>query len=348
MARPVIRTVIALALLAAAGTVFAATPELKAVKPEKNRKKIVVVSLGPAVIPVTAAPAGLPGRVEYMKRHWTAELVPVLPDRPDLIVLPELCDRYSGMTPEEIEEYHRFRGDQLLDFFADLARRHRCYIAYPSARLAADGSWRNSTRLIDREGNVAGIYDKNYPTIGDMTRNRTVAGRHAPVVETDFGRVAFAICFDLNYHEFLERTAVQRPDIILFSSYYHGGLMQEYWAYHCRSYFVGSIAGTENAVLNPAGSAVARSTDYFHRVTATVNLDYQVVHLGYNEEKLRQLKDCYGSGVTVFDPGHLGAVLLTSERDDVTSEEMIRRFGIETWDEYYRRSVENRNRKVEK
>ena len=45
---------------------------------------------------------------------------------------------------------------------------------------------------------------------------------------------------------------------------------------------------------------------------------------------------------------YVGAVLLTSERDDVTSADMVKEFQIELWDEYYKRSVDNRNRYVEK
>lgn len=162
--------------------------------------------------------------------------------------------------------------------------------------------------------------------------------------QTDFGRVGMAICFDLNFHELLERYAKQRPDLIIFSSMYHGGLMQGYWAYYCRSYFVGAIAGPENNILNPLGARVACSTNYLPRVTAAINLDYQVVHLDENWEKLEAVKKKYGRGVTVFDPGFVGAVLLTSELDDVTSEEMVREFGIELWDDYYKRSADFRNR----
>lgn len=320
---------------------FAAPNDQTGNKPPKARRRIVISSLGPA--PLQIQPADHQSAVETMIAHWKRELEQVLPDRPDLIVLPEACDRYPAMNKAERLSYYRFRGDKIRDFFRDVARQNRCYIAYSAAREMPDGTWRNSTQLIDRNGEIAGIYNKNYPTVGETAVWGIRAGKDSPVFQTDFGRVGMVICFDLNFHEVLERYARQRPDLIIFSSMYHGGLMQGYWAYHCRSYFIGAIAGKENNILNPLGARIAHSTFRYQYVTATVNLDYQVIHLDGNLEKLAALKKKYGRGVTIFDPDYVGAVLLTSELDDVTSEEMVKEFDIELWDHYYKRSVDFRN-----
>ena len=81
--------------------------------------------------------------------------------------------------------------------------------------------------------------------IGDCRKieKGSLCGKDAPVFECDFGRVAFAICFDLNFDELRLKYVKAKPDLIIFSSMYHGGLMQAYWAYSCRAYFVGAIAG---------------------------------------------------------------------------------------------------------
>lgn len=321
---------------------FANSDESIKSKPLKTRRKIVVSSLGP--YPLSLRPVDNQQAVDKMIAHWQREIEQVLPDTPDLIVLPEACDRFPAMNQEERLSYYRFRGNKIRDFFCGIARENHCYIAYSAAREMSDGTWRNSTQLIGRNGEIVGIYNKNYPTIEETAQWGILAGKEAPVFQTDFGRVGMAICFDLNFHELLERYAKQRPDLIIFSSMYHGGLMQSYWAYHCRSYFIGAIAGPVNNILNPLGTRIAHSTNYFPRVTTTINLDYQVVHLDENWGKLEAVKKKYGRGVTIFDPGFVGAVLLTSELDDVTSEEMVKEFGIELWDEYYKRSVDFRNR----
>ena len=308
----------------------------------KPRRRIVVSSLGPRPFAPECPPHGREA-VDCMIEHWRNELAPVLPDRPDLIVVPEACDRYPTHTMEERLAYYTERGDQVRDFFAETASRNSCYIAYSAARQKPDGTYRNSTELIGRNGETVGVYSKNHLVPAETTKGGILCGKDAPVFQTDFGRVAMAICFDLNFHELLEKYAVQRPDLLIFSSMYHGGIMQNYWAYHCRSYFVGAIAGLENNFINPVGDRVAHSTNYIKRITASINLDFQVVHLDENWGKLDAVKRKYGRGVTVYDPDYVGAVLLSSELDDVTSADMVREFDIELWDHYYERSLKHRH-----
>jgi hypothetical protein len=86
------------------------------------------------------------------------------------------------------------------------------------------------------------------------------------------------------------------------------------------------------------GEVVASTTNYFHTVVATVNLDRRLVHLDYNWEKLRKVKEKYGVKVTITDPGKLGAVLLTSEHESITADQMIAEFEIEPLDDYFNKS----------
>jgi predicted amidohydrolase len=309
--------------------------------------RITVSALGP-LPPLLEKDAGMDSAVQKMMDHWKRELDQVLPDRPDLIVLPETCDRYSDHSPAQCMTYYRHRGEGMRDFFAGIARENRCSIAYSSVRELPDGSWRNSTQVIDRTGTVAGIYDKNHVTIEENVEYGIRYGVGSPVIVCDFGRVSCAICFDLNFDQILELTRRNHPDLIVFSSMYHGGLMQRYWAYRCRSHFVGAIAPPcPCAIINPVGEVVAQSTNYFPRVTARINLDCCVAHLDYNEERLSALKKRYGPGVTVSDPGFLGSVLVTSETEGVSACDMARQFEIELLDDYFARALEHRRKKAQ-
>ena len=220
--------------------------------------------------------------VDRMIAHWRGRLGQVLPDKPDLIVVPEACDRYPDHSLEERLEYYQIRKDQVRDYFARVARENKCYVAYSAARETADGSWRNSTQIIDRAGNVAGIYNKNHLVIAERTQGGILYGKEASIIECDFGRVACAICFDLNFDEMRLKYVAAKPDLILFSSMYHGGLMQAYWAYSCRAHFVAAVAGQESAIISPIGETLASTTNYFDYITAAVNLDCKVAHLDEN------------------------------------------------------------------
>jgi len=281
--------------------------------------------------------------VNKMIDFWTKQLDQVFPDMPDIIVLPEACDRYEGMIGKDRSEYYAARGDKMLKFFSKKAKENNCYIAYSAAFQVADGTFRNCTQLIDREGEVAGIYNKNHLVIEETTENGILCGKNADLIETDFGTVACAICFDLNFDELRLKYFAQKPDLILFSSMYHGGLMQSYWAYSCRAHFVGAIHNLPSAIISPTGEILAETTNYFNHVTKTVNLDCKVVHLDYNWEKISAAKEKYGRGFTMQDPGLLGAVLLSSELEDITIDEIIEEFEIEILDDYMERTLEHRH-----
>ena len=275
--------------------------------------------------------------VNHVIAFWKKELKQVLPDKPDLIVLPEFCD-LSG----EGEDYLRVRKNQVLDYFSSVAKSNHCYIAFGMQREEKEGLWRNSCVVIDRNGGIAGIYNKNFPTIMEM-ESGIKACDEAPVIKCDFGRVAIAICYDLNFDELRLRYIKEKPDLILFSSMYHGGVAQNIWAYSCRAYFVGSVyRQTPSEIRNPMGQVIASSTNYFDFAVARINLDCELVHLDYNWEKLTALKEKYGTGVTVSDPGELASVLVTSEESKITADGMIKEFGIEPLDEYLNRAREFR------
>ena len=290
-------------------------------------------------LPAMDKSKGMQNVVHRVMDFWDRELDQVFPGQPDLIVLPEVCDRPGGLNNDEMSEYYSVRKDQILDFFKAKAAENSCYIAYGTIRVDENGSRRNSVIVIDREGDIAGIYDKNFPTIGEI-ESGIVPGNSSPLIKCDFGTVGCAICFDLNFTELCDEYALKKPDILIFSSMYHGGLMQEYWAYQCRSFFVGSLAprSTPSEIRDPLGQVLASSTNYFDYAVTTINIDAKLVHLDYNRGRLRNMKEKYGSMVTVFDPGKIGAVLITSEHPDISIDEMIDEFDIELLDDYLTRS----------
>ena len=286
---------------------------------------------------------GMQNVVEEVIGFWGSKLKQVLPNRPDLIILPEICDKPEGLTQEERSGYYKVRKDQVMDYLASVAKEHSCYIVFGTEREQEDGIWRNSSILLDRKGNVSGIYNKIFPTIWEIEAG-IVPGDEAPVFECDFGKVACVICFDLNFTELCDKYAAQNPDIIAFSSMYHGGLAQANWAYKCRSFFVGALGPREisSEIRNPLGEVVASSTNYFDYAVTTINLDRKLAHLDFNWDKLRLLKEKYGEVVTITDPGKVGSVIIASEHESISAEEMIKEFDIELLDDYFTRSREFR------
>lgn len=266
----------------------------------------------------------------------TRRIEEVLPDQPDLIILPELCDRPSGMTSKAWYGQQTFWGAP--DYIREIARNNHCYIAFPTL-TKPDGHYRNAIVMVDREGNVMGEYHKVNPTIGEMEDTGILAGRHPAVFDCDFGRVGCAICFDLCFQELAWQYRELKPDLMIFCSMYHGGFVQQVWAYNTLSHFAFATPSpvTPSGIMNPVGELLAHTTNYQSHITAIVNLDCCATFLGLNAGKLKAAKKKYGSRIQISDPGYVGAVLLTSETDEFTAEDVFREFEIEPVRTYFDR-----------
>ena len=305
-----------------------------------NYVKIAAIGAKPTEVTPGASQTQI---TEHMIGHWNTELQQVLADRPDLIVLPEECDRPFNLPVKDQLEYFEFRKNSIRDFFAGIAAGNNCYIVYSAARQVGDGSFRNSSTLIDRQGRIAGIYDKNHLTEGEIKDYNMLCGSEPLVVNCDLGRIGFAICFDLNFDDLRLKYAESKPNLILFSSMYHGGLMQAFWAHCCRSYFVGAVSALPSQIRNPYGQVISSNTNYRDYAIATVNLDYCLVHYDYHFDKLKALKAKYKQDVSVYDPGLWGSVMISSESEGITAAELATEFEIELLDDYLARSLKMHN-----
>jgi len=273
-----------------------------------------------------------------IKAKLKRQIDEVLPSNPDLIVFPECANRYLPNTRPELKEYYKHLGDSIVDFLKPIAIQNNTNIAYSTVRYADSTDskpFRNSTVYIDRNGQVCGIYDKNHLIVEENTQGDVRYGSEAQIVNLDFGKAASVICFDLNFDELLYKYKPQNPDLIVFCSMFHGGLMrQAQWAYTCRSYFVGAVCDCPCYILNPYGDIIAASTNYTKHTSATVNLDYAICHLDYNWDKIAAAKNKYKEALTVYDPGFVGSIMLTCEDPDMKVWDIISEFEIEPLDVY--------------
>lgn len=281
-----------------------------------------------------------------MKKHLLARIEEVLPSNPDLIVFPECANRYVPNTRAELKDYYRYIGDSMADMLKGIAKEHHTNIAYSAYRYAEPESnkpFRNSTMYIGRNGEICGIYDKNHLVAEEYTEGDVAYGTEAPHITMDFGTVGSVICFDLNFDELMSRYQESSPDLLVFSSMFHGGLMrQAQWAYTCRSYFISAVCDLPCNILNPYGEVVASSTNYTKHVTASVNLDYALCHIDYNSRKISAAKQKYKEVLTVHDPGFVGSVMLSCEAPDMTVRDILTEFEIETLDAYFTRVRKHR------
>lgn len=286
--------------------------------------------------------------VDSMVNHWKCKLDYIAPEEPNLVITPEVCDRPAELDCENRKDYYDERGTRIRDLFAKFAKRYNSYFVYSSVMPNDTGIWYNTSLLLGPDGEKAGEYYKNHLVIEENTIAGLEYGKQPVVASTDFGKIGFVICFDLNFEELKDKYKKMKPDLMVFSSQYHGGLMQSYWAYSCRCFFAGAISAGPSEIRNPLGEVIAKTTNYSDNVTSEINLDQCVVHLDYNWPKIKNLREKYKNKVKITDPGYLGSVLITSEHESVNAVEMAKEFEIELLDDYFNRALRQRTNNISK
>ena len=312
-------------------------------KPVQVVRRPVKVSIVAEEMPTHPGP-DCPDDVRAMIDYWTGAMDKEVANGPDVIVLPEICDcwkRGGTVTSAFLTDWYMRRGDRILKAFSAYARQHRCYLVYATTRNRPDGKWANSSILIDRDGDVAGVYDKVYPTDGEIvsTERPIVPGKGPVVVDTDFGRVGFLICFDVNFRELAHEYAKLKPDVLFFSSHFDGDFARREWARITGAWVVASAnEGLPKTICDPCGGEWFREHAYFRTVTRTINTSCGVFHLDGNWPKLTALVKKYGSRIAVHDPGQVGTVLLTAETPELSVPALAKEAGLEYATDYFARS----------
>ena len=313
-------------------------PEIKAKNVKTTRREIQVNIIGRARLPFTGEGDF---SVEKTISHWIGAMDERVSSEPDIIVLPEVSDIYEGIMQKEAKlKWLRMRGDAVLNAYRDYAKKHSCYIVYPTYRDLGNDKFHNCSILIDREGDVVAIYDKVFPTIGEMEFG-ILPGRGPVVADTDFGRIGFAICFDLNFWELLDGYANAKPDVIAFSGMYHGGPMHQIWSYRAKAFMLTCTAGhLEKNIIAPDGEIKRQEYTYYDSIVEKINTNCALVHLDYNRPKILAALKKFGRRIHMHCTNGLGSVLLTSMDETLPIGDVVREMELEPWADYYKRSFD--------
>ncbi len=145
----------------------------------------------------------------------------ISPHSPDVVVTPEcFIDGYVA-TEESVtgETLCRYAVDtsssQYTEPVARWAKDNRCWVILGCSRLADDGVY-NSALIYDRDGRMAGIYDKTHCQAHDT---KFVPGGDLPVFESDFGPFGILICADRRWPETVRTLALGGARVIFNPTY---------------------------------------------------------------------------------------------------------------------------------
>ena len=200
--------------------------------------------------------------------------------KPDIVCLPELFDT-SWVEEEkplsELAEDEKVPGP-VTSRIAAFAKKNNCYVVCPLF-TKKDGNFYNSSLLLDRKGNIAGVYHKTHPVKTEIYPDQAFKGGGTvpgaidqPVIETDFGKVGMQICYDANWTDGWDNLKKKGADIVLFSSQFPGGRMLNYYALR-NSYYIISSTGGDARVIDISGNDLETTSDFVRYAWATINLD---------------------------------------------------------------------------
>ncbi|MEM2936608.1 MAG: carbon-nitrogen hydrolase family protein, partial [Candidatus Bathyarchaeia archaeon] len=200
--------------------------------------------------------------------------------------------------------------------------------------------------LIDRQGRPMGSYHKMHPTISEIETGVT-PGTEPTVFQTDFGRVGCAICFDLNFRDVIQGLAANGAEIVFFPSMYQGGLQLSIWAFEFGVYMVSAHDGDGSMIVNPLGRILVQSSAYEPIISRTINLDYEILHIDYNNAKWEKIKGKYGPDVEIEVATPEAVFLLTSHLPTISVDQIIHEFQLETREQYFNRALGIRARALQ-
>ena len=129
--------------------------------------------------------------------------------------LPEYFNVF-GVAEGDMQALASNAGD-LLAHTQALAGQHGAYIILPML-MQEQGRFLNRAYLIGPDGAVAGYYDKTHPTLGEKEQLGVTPGNEIAVFDTDHGRVALVICYDIYFPGLFAALTLHKPDIIFFPS----------------------------------------------------------------------------------------------------------------------------------
>jgi predicted amidohydrolase len=152
-----------------------------------------------------------------------------------LVVLPEFFS-IMGMKEDDMMAVREQPGAGVMQtFLAEMARKHRIWVVGGSIPLVANApnKVRNSCLVFDDHGEQVARYDKIHLFNLDLGNehyheaNTIEAGNQVVVVDSPFGRIGLAICYDLRFPELFR--AMKNVDIVVLPSAFTATTGKMHW-----------------------------------------------------------------------------------------------------------------------
>jgi predicted amidohydrolase len=157
----------------------------------------------------------------------------------ELLVLPENFAIMGMREEDKVKVRETYGQGPIQDFLAEQARQHRVWIVGGTIPLTAKDSQhvRATCLLFDDEGEVKARYDKVHLFDVHLSESKetydesttTEPGETSTVVDTPFGRLGLAVCYDLRFPELFRRLSDEGAEIFVIPSAFTAITGRAHW-----------------------------------------------------------------------------------------------------------------------
>lgn len=220
--------------------------------------------------------------------------------RAKLIVLPEMFAIIGNAASDKVDVKEVFGHGKIQAFLSQQAREHGVWIVGGTIPLACDeeDKIRAACLVYDDQGKVVGRYDKIH--LFDITLSSTETykesattqpGDKIVVIDTPFGKLGLAVCYDVRFPELFRCLFNQGAEIIALPSAFTVPTGEAHWELLSRaravdnfSYLIGACQGGTHTngrktygnalIVNPWGNVIAKQEGVNEGIIyATIDLD---------------------------------------------------------------------------
>lgn len=222
----------------------------------------------------------------------------------DLACLPEGF-MAAGLPLERVSSLAQPIPGPAFDAVAERAARYNMYVVAGFYASLRDRIY-NVAALIDRQGHLVGTYAKSYPTEQEINCGVT-PGAEAVVLETDFGRLGLAVCFDLNWPALWAELARKGAELVCWISAYEGGFPLQANAWLHQYPIVTSVWPYHARVIDKTGRILASTSRWGRIACCDLNLDKRLFHTDLQMDKILAIQTRYGQRIHLetFTEEHL-------------------------------------------
>lgn len=204
-----------------------------------------------AAIQMASGP-NVEGNLNEARRH----IAKAVEQGAKLVVLPEFFAIMGMDEQDKLKVCEQAGQGNIQQFLSETARKHKIWLVGGSIPLAANtpDKVRNSCLVFDETGAQVARYDKIHLfnlTLGNEAYNeaQTIeAGNQVVVVDSPFGRIGLAVCYDLRFPELFR--AMKNVDIIVLPAAFTATTGKMHWeplvrarAIENLSYFIAAAQG---------------------------------------------------------------------------------------------------------